>query len=225
MSAGGADTVGVAERLELDLGISTSAAQQLVGVTPEGDDGRQALGRGAELEQLVQQPLVAEVHAVEDADDHRRTRFDRFAVTAAKLRLMFALDSDPADLISQVVGRVRSQLFLVHLSEVAENVIVPAGQIGGPPATPGTEFSYTVRTRGRLNSAEEFGNVIVRSNPDGSQVRVKDVARVELGTQSYNAVSRLNGVAPSPSASMSTPASRAAPLQPPATERWTKPGG
>ena len=73
-----------------------------------------------------------------------------------------------------------------------QNVIAPAGQIGGPPATPGTEFTYTVRTRGRLSNAEEFGNVIVRSNLDGSQVRIKDVARVELGTQTYNAVTRLD---------------------------------
>ena len=54
---------------------------------------------------------------------------------------------------------------------------------GGQPAAPGTQFTYTVRTRGRLSTAEEFGEVIVRSNPDGSQVRIKDVARVELGTQ------------------------------------------
>jgi len=74
-----------------------------------------------------------------------------------------------------------------------QNVIAPAGQIGGPPAVPGTEFTYQVRTKGRLSTAEEFGNVVVRSNPDGSQVRIKDVARVELGTLSYNAISRLNG--------------------------------
>jgi HAE1 family hydrophobic/amphiphilic exporter-1 len=74
-----------------------------------------------------------------------------------------------------------------------QNVIAPAGQIGGPPAVPGTQFTYQVRTRGRLSTAEEFENVIVRSNTDGSQVRVKDVARVELGTQTYNAASRLNG--------------------------------
>ena len=74
-----------------------------------------------------------------------------------------------------------------------QSVIAPAGQIGGRPAPPGTEFTFTVRTPGRLSNAEEFGNVIVRSNPDGSQVRIKDVARVELGTQSYNALSRLNG--------------------------------
>jgi len=74
-----------------------------------------------------------------------------------------------------------------------QSVVAPAGQIGGPPAPAGTEFTFTVRTPGRLSNAEEFGNVVVRSNPNGSQVRVKDVARVELGTQNYNALSRLNG--------------------------------
>ena len=74
-----------------------------------------------------------------------------------------------------------------------QNVIAPAGQIGGPPAMAGTQFTYQVRTKGRLATAEEFGNVVVRSNADGSQVRIKDVARVELGTLSYNAISRLNG--------------------------------
>jgi hydrophobe/amphiphile efflux-1 (HAE1) family protein len=73
-----------------------------------------------------------------------------------------------------------------------QNVIAPAGQIDGPPALPNTQFTYTVRTKGRLSRASEFENVIIRSNPDGSQVRIKDVARVELGTQNYNAISRLN---------------------------------
>jgi len=74
-----------------------------------------------------------------------------------------------------------------------QNVIAPAGKIGGPPAVAGTQFTYQVRTKGRLSTAKEFGNVVIRSNEDGSQVRIKDVARVELGTLSYNAISRLNG--------------------------------
>ena len=73
-----------------------------------------------------------------------------------------------------------------------QNVLIPAGQIGGPPAPPGTEFTYTVQTPGRLVTAEEFGEVVVRSNPDGSQVFLKDVARIELGTQNYLVSARLN---------------------------------
>src|SRR5215468_10440836 len=72
----------------------------------------------------------------------------------------------------------------------AQNQLSPAGQIGGPPAAPGTEFTYTVRTQGRLIDEKEFGNIILRTNPDGSQVHLSDVARLELGTMLYNAVGR-----------------------------------
>src|SRR5262245_51387618 len=75
----------------------------------------------------------------------------------------------------------------------AQNQLSPSGQIGGPPAPTGTEFTYTVRTQGRLLNEEEFGNIIIRTNPDGSQVHLKDIARLELGTMLYNAVGRHNG--------------------------------
>jgi HAE1 family hydrophobic/amphiphilic exporter-1 len=75
----------------------------------------------------------------------------------------------------------------------AQNTINPAGQVGGEPAPPDQQFTYAVLAQGRLTSAEEFGNVIVRELPNGGTVRVKDVARVELGTQDYSIVSRLNG--------------------------------
>ena len=74
-----------------------------------------------------------------------------------------------------------------------QNVLVAAGQIGGEPAPPGNEFTYTVQTEGRYSTAEEFGQVVVRSNPDGSQVLLKDVARIELGSQSYLVTVNLNG--------------------------------
>ncbi len=74
-----------------------------------------------------------------------------------------------------------------------QNQLSPAGQIGGAPAAPGTEYTYTVRTQGRLLNEEQFGEIIVRSNPDGSQVLLKDLARIELGTMLYNSIGRLNG--------------------------------
>jgi hydrophobic/amphiphilic exporter-1 (mainly G- bacteria), HAE1 family len=74
-----------------------------------------------------------------------------------------------------------------------QNQLSPAGQIGGAPAAPDTEYTYTVRTQGRLLTAEQFEDIIVRSNPDGTQVFLKDVARIELGTQLYNSIGRLNG--------------------------------
>jgi HAE1 family hydrophobic/amphiphilic exporter-1 len=75
----------------------------------------------------------------------------------------------------------------------AQNQLVPAGKLGGPPAAADTEYTYTVRTKGRLLNPEEFENIVVRSNEDGSQVKVKDVARVELGAQLYDSRGRLNG--------------------------------
>ena len=80
----------------------------------------------------------------------------------------------------------------------AQNVQATAGELGAPPFGSGAssagapQFQYAVRARGRLASVEEFGNVIVRANADGSFVRLRDVARVELGSQVYNAVSKLN---------------------------------
>src|SRR5215813_3995271 len=74
-----------------------------------------------------------------------------------------------------------------------QNQLTPAGQIGGPPAASGTEYTYTVRTQGRLLNEQEFADIIVRTNPDGSQVRLKDIARLELGTMLYNAVGRHDG--------------------------------
>ncbi len=74
-----------------------------------------------------------------------------------------------------------------------QNQLTPAGQIGGPPAATGTEYTYTVKTQGRLLDDQEFSNIILRTNPDGSEVRIKDVARIELGTMLYNAVGRHDG--------------------------------
>lgn len=75
----------------------------------------------------------------------------------------------------------------------AQNVISAGGQVGGPPAPPGTDFTYAAKLQGRLTSPEEFKQIIIKGNPDGSVVRIGDISRVELGAQLYNAVGRLNG--------------------------------
>jgi hydrophobic/amphiphilic exporter-1 (mainly G- bacteria), HAE1 family len=75
----------------------------------------------------------------------------------------------------------------------AQNTVNPAGQVGGEPAQSGQQFTYAVLAQGRLTSPEQFGNVIVREAPNGGTVRVRDVARVELGTQDYSLSGRLNG--------------------------------
>src|SRR5438034_2430099 len=75
----------------------------------------------------------------------------------------------------------------------AQNTVNPAGQVGGEPAPGDQEFTYSVLAQGRLATPEQFGNVIVREAPNGGIVRVKDVARIELGSQDYSIVSWLNG--------------------------------
>src|SRR3954449_6024169 len=74
-----------------------------------------------------------------------------------------------------------------------QNTVNPAGQVGGEPIPSGQKFTYTVRAQGRLQTPEEFGEIVVRANPDGSFVRVKDIARIDLGAQTYNLKGRLNG--------------------------------
>src|SRR4026209_769548 len=74
-----------------------------------------------------------------------------------------------------------------------QNNVNPAGQIESKPMEKRQNFTYTVRAQGRLSTPEEFGNIVIRANSDGSFVRVKDVARIELGAQTYNLESRLNG--------------------------------
>jgi HAE1 family hydrophobic/amphiphilic exporter-1 len=74
-----------------------------------------------------------------------------------------------------------------------QNTVNPAGQIGGEPSPAGQEFTYSVRAQGRLITPEEFEQIVVRAAPDGGIVRVKDVARVELGAQDYTVISHLNG--------------------------------
>jgi HAE1 family hydrophobic/amphiphilic exporter-1 len=75
----------------------------------------------------------------------------------------------------------------------AQNVANPAGQVGGPPTPKGQDFTYAITVQGRLVSEQEFGDVVIRENPDGSLVRLRDIARVELGAQLYNIVGKLNG--------------------------------
>jgi hydrophobe/amphiphile efflux-1 (HAE1) family protein len=74
-----------------------------------------------------------------------------------------------------------------------QNTVNPAGKIGGEPIPSGQQFAYAVRAQGRLVSPEEFGEIVVRESSEGGVVRVKDVARIELGAQDYSVAGRLNG--------------------------------
>jgi HAE1 family hydrophobic/amphiphilic exporter-1 len=84
--------------------------------------------------------------------------------------------------VPEIIDAIRSQ-----------SVIVPGGKFGAEPAPPGTEFTYTVRLPERLQSVEEFEDVVVRTQASGAQVRVRDIARVELGVETYGTHTRVNG--------------------------------
>jgi HAE1 family hydrophobic/amphiphilic exporter-1 len=74
-----------------------------------------------------------------------------------------------------------------------QNNVNPAGQVGGEPVPAGQEYTYAVRAQGRLINEQEFGEIVVRAQPDGSVLRLRDVARIELGAQVYNMLGRLDG--------------------------------
>ncbi len=84
--------------------------------------------------------------------------------------------------IPEIVNAIQSQ-----------NTVNPAGQVGAEPVPQGQAFTYALRAQGRLQTEEDFGNVVLRVNPSGSVVRIKDVGRIELGAQNYTVSSRLNG--------------------------------
>jgi multidrug efflux pump len=75
----------------------------------------------------------------------------------------------------------------------AQNAQLATGELGQLPASPGQQLNAVIVTKSKLSTPQEFGNVIVRANPDGSTVRVKDVARVELGAQDYSIAARIDG--------------------------------
>src|SRR5690606_28953141 len=74
-----------------------------------------------------------------------------------------------------------------------ENATKPAGRLGREPAPPGTQLTLPVTTQGRLSTPEEFGDIIVKAEPDGSIVHVRDIANVTLGAQGYDIATRING--------------------------------
>jgi HAE1 family hydrophobic/amphiphilic exporter-1 len=105
---------------------------------------------------------------------------------AGNYAMRFWVDPDTLSKLGITVAQILDAL-------KQQNTVNPAGQIGGEPVPPGQQYTYTVRAQGRLTTKEQFGNVVVRANPDGSVVRMRDVARIELGAQTYAMIGRLNG--------------------------------
>ncbi len=89
-----------------------------------------------------------------------------------------ALSLTPSDIITQLGN---------------QNIQAALGRVGAAPVTREQQFQLTIKTKGRLTSPEEFGAIILRANPDGSVVRIRDVARVEMGAKSSDRYTRYNG--------------------------------
>lgn len=151
----------------------TSILMLLSVTSPEGTYNREFLGNYALIniqDQLARIKGVGRVQVLGASDYSMRIwiKPDRLAKMGIS--------------IPEIIGAVQQQ-----------NVVAPGGKFGAEPAPPGTEFTYTVRLPEQLVNEEEFGNIVVRSMPDGSQVLMKDIAEIKLGTENYNAFSRTNG--------------------------------
>lgn len=97
----------------------------------------------------------------------------------------------------------------VYSAITAQNVEVSAGGVGQPPVASPTAFQYTLTAKGRLDSPSEFGNIIIKALPEGGYLRLRDIARVELGSQSYNTVSKQDGKSSAAIAIYQSPGSNA----------------
>src|SRR6267154_1665881 len=111
------------------------------------------------------------------------THDEKFLANYANINL-----NDP---VARLYGVGQTQVF--GAGDYAMRLWVKPDQLGGEPAPKNQQFTYSVLAQGRLTSPKQFEDVIVREVPDGGIVRVKDVARVEMGTKDYSIVSRLNG--------------------------------
>src|SRR6266849_1587899 len=148
------------------------------------------------LEQSVATPIEQQMNGVDNVN--YMYSLNATANSQTTMVVDFDVKTDPnTDLI---LAQSREQLAKLGITVTdivnaiqAQNKVNPAGQVGGEPAPANQQFTYSVLAQGRLTSPQQFEDVIVREAPDGGIVRVKDVARVELGAQDYSIVSRLNG--------------------------------
>src|SRR5271156_1176439 len=122
------------------------------------------------LDVLSRTPGVGQAHIFSPLNYSMRIWFD--------INRLNNLQMTPADVISAIQ---------------AQNVVAPVGRIGARPMSNDQQFQLNIQTQGRLTTPEQFGNIVLRANPDGSLLRIKDVARVELGAQNEDIESRLNG--------------------------------
>ena len=110
----------------------------------------------------------------------------RVQLFAAQRAMRVWLDPAKMQGLNLTVGDINAAI-------IAQNAQVSAGQIGAEPNPIGQDLTATVLVKGQLTDPTEFGNIVLRANPDGSLVRLRDVARIEIGSESYNFSTRLNG--------------------------------
>jgi HAE1 family hydrophobic/amphiphilic exporter-1 len=122
------------------------------------------------IDELSRTPGVGQAFLFSRLDYSMRIWFDMDRLTSLEL--------SPSDIINAVQ---------------AQNVQAPVGRIGARPVPDNQQIQLNVQTQGRLTTTEQFGAIVLRANPDGSTLRVRDVARVELGAQDDDNFSRLNG--------------------------------
>jgi hydrophobe/amphiphile efflux-1 (HAE1) family protein len=122
------------------------------------------------LDRLARTPGVGDASLFGKMDYSMRIWFD--------MNRLVSLNLAPSDVIAAIQ---------------AQNVQAPVGRIGARPTPDSTQFQLSVQTQGRLTTPEQFGDIVIRANPDGSVLRVRDVAQVELGAAAMDTESRLNG--------------------------------
>ena len=122
------------------------------------------------LDRLARVPGVGQVQLFGALDYSMRIWFE--------VDRLISLNLAPSDIIAAIQG---------------QNIQAAVGRIGARPIGPDQQFQFNMQTQGRLTSPEQFGNIIIRANPDGSMLRVRDVARIELGAANEDTESRLNG--------------------------------
>ena len=122
------------------------------------------------LDRLTRVPGVGDATLFGRLDYSMRIWFD--------MDRLVALNLAPADIIAVIQS---------------QNVQAAVGRIGARPTSDATQFQLSVQTQGRLTTPEQFGDIVIRANPDGSVLRIHDVARTELGAANSDTLSRLNG--------------------------------
>ncbi len=122
------------------------------------------------LDQLSRTPGVGQANLFSKLNYSMRVWFDTDRLTA--------LSMTPGDIIAAIQ---------------AQNVVAPIGRVGARPIGNDQQFQFNLQTQGRLVTPAEFGAIVIRANPDGSVLRLRDVARIELGAQNMDSETRLNG--------------------------------